>query len=158
MRTRHEWIFLAPVLAALAGSATTLDWTAAGGSRADGVVRLSCEYGELQLPRLDEGQAVALATRHCRAWGYSGSAGLRGPDPPVHRTRRLHHRLRAVGGHQGLPVHRSGGAERRSGGATRYGPPGRGPVDAPAAAGSGPSARGAPAGGGTRPAAECRRG
>ena len=67
------------VLVGLAtGCATTKDWAATGGSRADGVVRLSYEYGAFEKPQLDESQAVMLASKRCSTWGYSGAEAFGG--------------------------------------------------------------------------------
>jgi YecR-like lipoprotein len=44
-----------------------------GGSRADGTVDLSYEYGGLQQPQIDESQGVDLAATTCAGWGYSSS-------------------------------------------------------------------------------------
>ncbi|MFL6585333.1 MAG: YecR family lipoprotein [Luteimonas sp.] len=67
------------VVAALAsGCSTTKDWTATGGSRSDGVVRLSYEHGDFEKSVLNEAQAVGLATRRCEAWGYTGAEAFGG--------------------------------------------------------------------------------
>lgn len=69
---------LALAIVLLGGCATQKEWSATGGSRADGVVRLSYEVGEFEKPQLDEQQAVALATQRCRTWGYKGSEAFGG--------------------------------------------------------------------------------
>lgn len=69
------------VLAAitLAGCGTTAKlWSATGGSRADGVVRLSYEYSAMEVPELNESQGVALAIRRCQTWGYTGAEAFGG--------------------------------------------------------------------------------
>jgi hypothetical protein len=63
---------------ALAGCATVKTWQATGGSRSDGTVRLSYEYGMFEQPQLDEGQALALARQRCAVWGYSGAEAFGG--------------------------------------------------------------------------------
>lgn len=63
---------------ALTGCVTTKDWAATGGSRADGVVRLSYEVSALQTAKLDEQQAVNIATQRCKTWGYSGAEAFGG--------------------------------------------------------------------------------
>lgn len=55
------------------GCAVQKQWTATGGSRADGTVDLSYEYGMFQKPRLDEAQGVDLAASSCGGWGYTGA-------------------------------------------------------------------------------------
>jgi len=69
---RIVWITLAAV-ACLAGCTVARDWTATGGSRADGTVELSYQYGMFQVPRENETQGVDLATLTCSGWGYSGA-------------------------------------------------------------------------------------
>ena len=71
-------IFVLLCAFAVTGCATRLDWAATGGSRADGVVRLSYEHGEFQTPQLDDTQAVNLAARRCQTWGYSGAEAFGG--------------------------------------------------------------------------------
>jgi YecR-like lipoprotein len=44
-----------------------------GGSRADGTVKLSFEYGAFEVPKLDTTQAMTQAQQRCAAWGYSGA-------------------------------------------------------------------------------------
>jgi len=55
------------------GCATTKEWAATGGSRADGVVRLSYEYGLFESPQTSEQQGVELAKGRCAAWGYASA-------------------------------------------------------------------------------------
>lgn len=57
----------------MGGCATHKDWLVTGGSRADGVVRLSYESNEFQRPRVSKEQADQLAARKCMAWGYQGA-------------------------------------------------------------------------------------
>src|SRR5271168_2778404 len=57
----------------LGGCATTEEFVATGGSRADGTVNLAYEYGMFQSPREDSDQGVTLAASTCAGWGYSGS-------------------------------------------------------------------------------------
>jgi hypothetical protein len=57
----------------LAGCATTEEFTATNGSRADGTVTLSYEYGLLESPQEDQEQGTALASSTCAGWGYSSS-------------------------------------------------------------------------------------
>jgi hypothetical protein len=62
----------------MTGCAVNKDWSATGGSRADAVVRLSYELQEMEKPVLNEQQAVNLATRRCKSWGYSGAEAFGG--------------------------------------------------------------------------------
>lgn len=54
----------------LSACATPTGMSATGGSRADGVVEMSYEYGEFQQPVLDPQQAMASAVKRCKGWGY----------------------------------------------------------------------------------------
>jgi hypothetical protein len=58
--------------------AVTKDWAATGGSRADGVVRLSYEYGEFEQPQASEDQAITIASQRCKTWGYEGAEAFGG--------------------------------------------------------------------------------
>ena len=57
----------------LAGCAVQKEWTATGGSRADGTVELAFEYGVFEKPQVDNAQGVDLAASMCAGWGYTGS-------------------------------------------------------------------------------------
>jgi len=60
------------------GCATQKTWSATGGSRADGTVRLSYEVGMFEVAEVDEAQATALAVQRCAVWGYSGAEAFGG--------------------------------------------------------------------------------
>jgi hypothetical protein len=72
------WTACAASALLLAGCATTKEFTATNGSRADGTVALSYEYGLLQSPREDQEQGATLASSTCAGWGYSGSQAFGG--------------------------------------------------------------------------------
>ena len=55
------------------GCATQKALTATGGSRSDGTVKLSFEYGPLEAPQVDQNQGLAVAKQRCAAWGYTGA-------------------------------------------------------------------------------------
>jgi hypothetical protein len=57
---------------------TAVSWSATGGSRADGTVRLSYEYGIMEKPKINETEAIDLATARCKVWGYSGAEAFGG--------------------------------------------------------------------------------
>lgn len=61
------------IVVVLGGCATQKDWLVTGGSRADGVVRLSYESNEFQRAKVSKEQADQLATQKCMAWGYKGA-------------------------------------------------------------------------------------
>jgi hypothetical protein len=75
MRFRLVWLGAAVLLA---GCATDVVLQATGGSRADGVVNLSYEYGAFQAPKIDSVQALATAKASCAAWDYSGAQAFGG--------------------------------------------------------------------------------
>jgi hypothetical protein len=66
-------LLLLPVLGLLGitGCATSEQWSASGGNRDIGVVRLSYEYAEQAEPRMSETQADRIADNRCSDWGYS---------------------------------------------------------------------------------------
>lgn len=57
----------------LVGCATPVqkDWSATGGSKSDGTIRLSYQSTLYEKPILDESQALRLAKTRCKSWGYS---------------------------------------------------------------------------------------
>jgi hypothetical protein len=67
--------FLAAAVAALllTSCATPVTPEATGGSRADGTVRVSFEYGYYEIPVVDWSNALSSAQKSCSAWGYSGA-------------------------------------------------------------------------------------
>ena len=52
------------------GCAVQKDFIPDGGSRADGIVKLSFFYGDLQAPTYSMDQGLILAKRRCASWGY----------------------------------------------------------------------------------------
>ncbi|MBI3320599.1 MAG: hypothetical protein HYZ89_08490 [Candidatus Omnitrophica bacterium] len=60
------------------GCATAKVLQPTGGSRADGIIELSYEYGAFERPIVDLNQAVAAARERCRAWGYDGAEAFGG--------------------------------------------------------------------------------
>lgn len=72
-----------PVLIALSATLLTAcavpkQMTATGGSRSDGTVKLSYEYGKFEVPQVDSAQGVRIAKARCGAWGYSGAEAFGG--------------------------------------------------------------------------------
>jgi hypothetical protein len=66
-------LFTLAIAATIAGCATQKELVATGGSRSDGVVELSFEYGGFEDPQLNAQQGLATATARCQAWGYPGA-------------------------------------------------------------------------------------
>lgn len=44
-----------------------------GGSKADGTLELSYEFGEFERPQIDWATANASAVQRCATWGYTGA-------------------------------------------------------------------------------------
>ena len=70
MRVAIIIVFALGATMLLASCATTKQYGATGGSRADGTVKLSYQYGEFEKPIVDPQQALTLARSKCSAWGY----------------------------------------------------------------------------------------
>jgi len=49
-----------------------------GGSRADGLVKLSYQYGIFEQPQVDWAQGLRSAQEVCAGWGYSGARRFAG--------------------------------------------------------------------------------
>ncbi len=62
----------------LTGCTAAKEWSATGGSRSDGVIRLSYEYHMFEVPQVDEQQGLELAKSRCSAWGYTGAQAFGG--------------------------------------------------------------------------------
>jgi len=65
-------VFLAAAIL-LSGCATPKEFYATGGSRSDGTVKLSYEYGGFEKPIVDPNQGAQLAASKCAVWGYTGA-------------------------------------------------------------------------------------
>jgi hypothetical protein len=76
MRKRLGLLLVAAL--SVAGCATAKEWVATGGSRADGVVKLSYQYGLFERPQVSAQQGLELAKSRCTAWGYSGAEAFGG--------------------------------------------------------------------------------
>jgi hypothetical protein len=71
MKTRTLLLIVVATIVASCATQETLVPT--GGSRADGTVQLSYEYGLFQVPKVDVDQATQAAADRCAAWGYTGA-------------------------------------------------------------------------------------
>lgn len=72
-KTRLISLLLVSSSLLLTGCAVEKQLIPTGGSRADGTVKLSFEYGAFEVPKLDTTQALTLAQQRCSAWGYTGA-------------------------------------------------------------------------------------
>ncbi len=57
----------------IAGCSTHITPAATGGSRADGIVEMSYQYGAMTVPTVDKAGALANAIKRCQRWGYTGA-------------------------------------------------------------------------------------
>jgi hypothetical protein len=64
-------LVLVSAVVTLAGCATVSQMQATGGSRSDGIVKLSFEYGMFDKVQLDEATALQTARQRCAVWGYT---------------------------------------------------------------------------------------
>src|SRR5215469_4366612 len=71
------------VLAALllvGACATNVDMVPTNGSRADGTIDMSFQYGIFQKPIVDTDKAMAQAQETCHGWGYTGARPFGGSN------------------------------------------------------------------------------
>ena len=64
--------------AILNGCASIKTLQATGGSKADGVVELSYQYGMFEAPKVQWDQALVTAKGRCKAWGYPSAEAFGG--------------------------------------------------------------------------------
>lgn len=63
---------------ALTGCVGTKQWTATGGDKEAGLVRVSYQYPEFHQPDVSDAQAMVLAENRCEAWGYQRAEPVAG--------------------------------------------------------------------------------
>lgn len=61
-----------------AGCTTIKTLYATGGSRSDGTIEMSYEYGMMEAPKPKWNEALQTATKKCQAWGYSEAQAFGG--------------------------------------------------------------------------------
>ncbi len=66
------------LLVGLGGCATTEKWSAAGGDREQGLVKVSYEYPEFHQPEMSDTQAESLALNRCNDWGFAKAEPIAG--------------------------------------------------------------------------------
>ena len=64
-------ILAVAIVIILSGCAVQKELVPTGGSRSDGTVELSYEFGMFEVPKVDLNQGSAAAAKRCQAWGYS---------------------------------------------------------------------------------------
>lgn len=62
----------------VSGCSVTKEYAATGGSKADGIIKLSYEVSKYQVPQVNEQQGLTLARKKCNGWGYSDAEALGG--------------------------------------------------------------------------------
>lgn len=62
----------------MSGCAVKKDLAAIDGSKADGTVKLSYDFGTFQIPKVNEEQGLDVAKQRCIAWGYTGAEKFAG--------------------------------------------------------------------------------
>lgn len=66
-------IITAAAIAMLSGCAVQKHMTPTSGSKADGTVVMSYDYGIFEKPQIDSSEAIAAAAQRCKAWGYTSA-------------------------------------------------------------------------------------
>ena len=52
------------------GCTVTVVPVATGGSRSDGIVKMSYEFSPITIPQVDQTAAIRKAAQYCKNWGY----------------------------------------------------------------------------------------
>jgi hypothetical protein len=68
------------IFVVMQGCAVQKTLTPTGGSRADGTVKLSFQYGAFESPKLDAAQGISAAKQRCVAWGYKDAQAFGGAN------------------------------------------------------------------------------
>lgn len=76
--TMSRTVAVALIATAMTGCAVQKELVPTGGSRSDGTVELSFEYGLFEQPKVDGAQGAQAAAQRCRAWGYSDAEAFGG--------------------------------------------------------------------------------
>jgi hypothetical protein len=72
------------IVVLISGCAFQKELVATGGSRSDGIVKMSYEHYFYEMPEIDFTQALDSARQRCNAWGYTGAEPFGG----IIRTRQ----------------------------------------------------------------------
>lgn len=76
--SRAGLVFLLSISLGLGACASHREWSATGGSRSEGVVRLTHEYGRSETADVSADQADMLALNRCQTWGYRDAEAFGG--------------------------------------------------------------------------------
>lgn len=60
-------------IALSSGCAVQKSYGASGGSKADGIVKMSYSYGGMDMPNADPLEALNKAIARCKVWGYASA-------------------------------------------------------------------------------------
>ena len=71
-------VILIAILSTLSACTTIKVPQATGGSKSDGVVEMSYQYGQFEKPEVQWDQALTDAISRCQAWGYAGAEAFGG--------------------------------------------------------------------------------
>ena len=63
-------LFMALISALLSGCTVTVVPVATGGSRADGIIKMSYQFSPITIPQVDKTAAIRTAAQYCKNWGY----------------------------------------------------------------------------------------
>lgn len=69
----NKLIIVALAASLSTGCAVQKHYGASGGSKSDGTVKMSYTYGAFEVPKVNESQALELAVKRCKAWGYDAA-------------------------------------------------------------------------------------
>ncbi|MBC8025997.1 MAG: hypothetical protein H7Y89_08405 [Steroidobacteraceae bacterium] len=69
-RTLRNLALLIPAFSLLGACATSEHWSASGGDRQIGIVKVSYEHGDSDEPDLSATRADLMADNRCKTWGY----------------------------------------------------------------------------------------
>jgi len=61
---------------ALSGCAVQKNWAGSGGSKSDGIVKMSYTYGYMEAPKTDAAQGLKKAVARCKNWGYQSAVAF----------------------------------------------------------------------------------
>lgn len=75
---RHLVFFVIAAFSITGCAHTKKEWAATGGSRADGVVKLSFQFRPFEYPEASAQQGLELAKSKCLAWGYKNAEAFGG--------------------------------------------------------------------------------
>ena len=61
------------LIALSSGCAVQKSYGSSGGSKADGIVKMSYSYGGWDIPTIDPSEGLVKAVKRCKVWGYANA-------------------------------------------------------------------------------------